>query len=193
MALNFVSSGGGSPFIRFSVENNEWVMSSAGGELMPVDFTSPVIIDVENTQQGWLKLDGGRDWIEWPNNQPTERPDDKYRQGFVLKFFSSKLFDDEPVRELSSNGAGMTVFLKSLYEQAEASGNFGSGKVPAVKILKATPVRIGKGPTKVPQFEIVKWVDRPDELGAGGDVAVSQPTAAAASTSSGDDSFDEEI
>jgi len=191
MALNFVSSGGGSPFLRFSVENNEWLMSSAGGELMPLDFTSPVVIDIENVEQGWLKLDGGRDWISWPDNRPTEKPSDLYRQGFVLKFYSSKLFDDEPVRELSSNGAGMTEFLKKLYAEAEASGNFGSGKVPAVKILKATPVRIGKGPTKIPQFEIVKWVDRPSELGAGGEAVASQPAAAAAPATSDDDFSDE--
>lgn len=195
MPLNFVSSGGGSPFIRFSVENNEWLMSSAGGDLVPIDFSSPVVIDVESVQQGWLKLDGGRDWIAWPNNQPTEKPNDSYRQGFVLKFYSSKLFGDEPVRELSSNGAGMTEFLKKLYSQAESSGNFGTGKVPAIKILKAEPVRIGKGPTKIPQFEIVKWVDRPAEMASGesAQAAPSQPASAPAAVAAGDDDFSDEI
>lgn len=196
MGLNFVSTGGGSPFIRFSVENNEWLMSTATGDLEPIDWNSPVVVDVESVQQGWLKLEGGRDWIEWPDNQPTEKPNDMYRQGFVLKFYSSKLFDDEPVREFSASGAGVTEFLKKLYAESESSGNFGSGKVPAIKVLKATPVRIGKGPSKIPQFEIVKWVDRPDELGGeAGEKAVSAPTAATASKSnaSSDDDFSDEI
>lgn len=191
MGLNFVSAGGGSPFIRFSVENNEWLMSTGGGELEPVDWSSPVVVDVENVQQGWLKLEGGRDWIEWPNNQPTEKPSDLYRQGFVLKFYSSKIFDDEPVREFSSSGAGVTEFLKKLYSEAEASGNFASGQVPAIKVLKATSVRIGKGPSKIPQFEIVKWVDRPSELDAAGGEAVAAAPAAPSKPASDDDFSDE--
>ena len=191
MGLNFVSAGGGSPFIRFSVENNEWLMSTGGGELEPVDWSSPVVVDVENVQQGWLKLEGGRDWIEWPNNQPTEKPNDMYRQGFVLKFYSSKIFDDEPVREFSSSGAGVTEFLKKLYSEAEASGNFATGQVPAIKVLKAPSVRIGKGPSKIPQFEIVKWVDRPSELGAAGGEAVAAAPAAPSKPASDDDFSDE--
>ena len=74
MPLNFVSSGGGSPFIRFSVEDNEWVRSTPEGDLQTVDMGSaPVLIDIENIQQGWLKLSGGRDWVIWPNNDPVWR------------------------------------------------------------------------------------------------------------------------
>ena len=51
MPLNFVNSGGGSPFIRFSVEDNEWVRSTPEGDLTPIDMLStPVVIDIENIQ-----------------------------------------------------------------------------------------------------------------------------------------------
>ena len=43
--------------------------------------------------------------------------------------------------------------------------------MPAINITKSTPTRIGKGSTKIPNFEIVKWVDRPAELN--GEEAVS--------------------
>tara|TARA_B100001057_G_scaffold412247_1_gene428250 strand:- start:326 stop:901 length:576 start_codon:yes stop_codon:yes gene_type:complete len=191
MSLNFLSMGSGSPFIRFSVEDNEWTRSSVDGDLIPIDWKSPVVIDIEKIQQGWLKLAGGRDWQPWPDNNPTsiERPSMEHKQGFAVKFFSTKLFDDEPVRELSSSGAGMIEFIKALYKAAEPG--FGEGKVPVVKMLPAIKVRIGKGPSKIPQFEIVAWVGRPAELD--GDNAEETPAPAAATEAADDDSFDDEI
>ena len=192
MSLNFLSMGSGSPFIRFSVEDNEWTRSSVDGDLIPIDWKSPVVIDIEKIQQGWLKLAGGRDWQPWPDNDPTsvERPSMEHKQGFAVKFFSTKLFDDEPVRELSSSGAGMIEFIKALYKEAEPG--FGRGTVPVVKMLPAVKVRIGKGPSRIPQFEIVKWLQRPAELD--GDNAAETPAPAAATEAAADDdSFDDEI
>jgi len=192
MPLMFASGGGGSPFIRFSVEDNEWTRSGADGGLTPIEWTSPVIIDIERIVQGWLKLAGGRDWLPWDNNDPTSvpKPSDEHKQGFAVKFYSTKLFDDEPVRELSSSGAGMIEFIKALYNACE--NEFGKGMVPVVKMLPATKVRIGKGPSKIPQFEIVKWVERPAELDDDGAAETSAPEAASAAPAD-DDSFDDEI
>ena len=50
MSLNFLNMGSGSPFIRFSVEDNEWTRSSVDGELLPIEWTSPVVIDIEKIQ-----------------------------------------------------------------------------------------------------------------------------------------------
>lgn len=190
MPLNFVSSGGGSPFIRYSVEDNEWVRSTAEGGLEAVEMEgATVIVDVENIQQGWLKLSGGREWVEWPNNDPTKcpRPSDAHKQGFSVMFYSSKLFGDEPAREFCTSGTGAIEFIKKLYGEAEKG--FGKGQVPAIKITGSTKVKIGKGNTRIPEFEILKWVDRPDELGAGS----SQPAPSAAQpvAASDDVDFDE--
>ena len=193
MSLNFLSMGSGSPFIRFSVEDNEWTRSSVDGDLIPIDWKSPVVIDIEKIQQGWLKLAGGRDWQPWPDNDPTsvERPSMEHKQGFAVKFFSTKLFDDEPVRELSSSGAGRIEFIKALYKAAEPG--FGEGKVPVVKMLPAVKVRIGKGPSKIPQFEIVKWINVPDELLEDGPSKTETPAATETAAAADDDSFDDEI
>jgi hypothetical protein len=184
MPLNFVNSGGGSPFIRFSVEDNEWVRSTPEGDLTPIDMLStPVVIDIENIQQGWLALQGGRDWVEWPGNDVMKcpKPSDAHRQGISVQFYSTKLFGDESVRELCSSQVGILEFIKKLYNDAESE--FGKGKVPAVKIGDATKIKIGKGNSRIPTFDIVKWVDRPDELDAGASVpspaAETVPSAAA--------------
>ena len=42
--------------------------------LVEFDPSKGVVIDIENVQLGWLKLSGGRDWVEWPNNDPTNTP-----------------------------------------------------------------------------------------------------------------------
>lgn len=180
MPLNFVSTGGGKPFIRFSVEDNEWTRSTPNGELTTVDMASaPVLIDIENIQQGWLKLSGGRDWVEWPDNNPmaVQKPSDMHKQGISVNFYSTKLFGDEPTREFCTSGVGALEFIKKLY--AECEDNFGKGEVPVVHIKDSTKVKIGKGPSRIPNFEIKGWKPRPDDMGS---EVTSTPPAAAAST-----------
>jgi len=201
--LKFIESSGGNAFIRFSVEENEWTRSSEDGNLEPVDFSStPVLIDIEKIQQGWLKLQSGRDWLPWPNNDSTKVPqpsetgaDGKpvYKQGFSVMFYSTKLFGDEPVRELCTSGAGLIKFVQALYGATESE--FGNGKVPAVKITGSTKVKMGKGNSRIPTFEVVQWMDRPDELSAASSSSpVAAPTAppssqAGASDTAPDESF----
>ena len=201
MPLNFVNEGGGAAYIRYSVEENEWIRSGEGGGLTPLEYPLNVIVDVENVQLGWLSLSGGREWLPWPNNDPTQirKPSDNHKQGFSVKFYSSKSFGDEPVREFCANGTGTNMFIKKLYDECEATGNFKSGQVPAIKITKAPEkLKIGAGSTRVPAFEIVKWVDRPAELDGGGSVPPSTAAAAssaapAPSSSGADDDEDFEI
>lgn len=196
MPLNFVSSGGGSPFIRFSVEDNEWVRSTPEGDLTTVEMTSaPVLIDIENIQQGWLKLSGGRDWVEWPNNDPTgvAKPSDMHKQGISVNFYSTKLFGDEATREFCTSGVGALEFVKKLYAACE--DKFGSGEVPVVHITGSTKVKIGKGNSRIPDFEIKGWKPRPDDLGDNDTsptpAAAASDTAQASAAASDDVNFDE--
>jgi len=189
MPLNFIQETGGNAYIRFMVTDNEWQMSGAAG-METVDIsTQAVIVDIENIQLGWLKLEGGRDWLPWPDNIPSNvaKPSDAHGQGFSVMFYSTKLFEDEPARELSASGAGIRQFVMDLHEEAEKSKEFGSGKVPAIKIGEAPRVKMGKNSSRVPKFEIVKWVNRPEALS--GDVPPPEKTAPpispAASQSSG--------
>ena len=189
MPLDFGSSGGGMPFLRFSIEDNAWKMSSQeGGDLIDVDWTNPVLIDIERTRLGWLKLAGGRDFQEWPGNNQTAKPSDEYKSGFIVQFYSTQLFGDAPLRELSSDRAGLQEFIKKLYNDVEAAGKFGSGEIPAVKVLPALKVRIGKGPTKIPQFELLGYKTRPEEMENGGSEA-DFSSSAVVDESAADDSF----
>tara|TARA_B100000212_G_scaffold335173_1_gene306799 strand:+ start:2888 stop:3490 length:603 start_codon:yes stop_codon:yes gene_type:complete len=171
MPLQFIEETSGNAYIRFMVRDDEWVMSSPTG-MIPCEMeSSPVVVDIENIVLGWLKLEGGRDWHPWPNNDPSvnKRPSDAHDQGFSVKFYSTKIFDDEPVRELSAAGKGILQFVRDLHDEAEKAKEFGNGKVPVVKIDGSKKVKMGKNDTRVPNFEIVKWINRPENLA--GDLA----------------------
>lgn len=165
MPLMLASGGSGRPFIRFSIENNEWLMSTEGGEPQEFEWTGPVLVDIEKIQLGWMKLMGGRDFVPWPNNDPSvPRPGEEYKQAFTVSFYSTKLFGDEPLREFSSSATGCLEFVKELYDEVERAGGFGKEQCVAIKVGKARREKIGRGPTKIPTFEIMGYKDRPDAM-----------------------------
>ncbi len=165
MPLNIPMGGGdGTAYIRFKPTENAWFMSGPDGP-QEFEFTSDVLIDIENVQLGWLHLGVGiREWEDWPDNKQTKKPDEgEFKAGAKLKLFSKKVFgDDDPVRELCTNQAGVIEFIKELY--ADAESKFQKEKVPVVEMTGSKPVKIGKGSTRIPQYTINKFVDRPDEL-----------------------------
>lgn len=169
MPLTLEAENAGLPFVRYSSEMDLWSHSTDSGEMVDITMKdgalpAPVIIDVENITMGWLLLGAGvRDWQPWTSiTEKTTKPEGEYKQGFAIKMYSTKLFGDSPLREMSANGKGLMLWIQKFYNEAEPE--FGKGKVPAVKI-KATPrIKLGKGNTRVIEYEIVKWVDRPEEM-----------------------------
>tara|TARA_Y100000004_G_scaffold190569_1_gene247906 strand:- start:653 stop:1252 length:600 start_codon:yes stop_codon:yes gene_type:complete len=198
MPLNLVSSGAGNAFIRYSIEDDVWLKSSQEGvmiELEDSDMANPMHVDIQNIKMGWLKLQGGRDWVEWEDNNPatTPKPSDAHKQGFTLMFYSKKIFgedDGDALRELCTSQVGMLEFAKKLYNDLEDQFKDNAGKSAVIKITGTEKVSIGKGKSKIPQFEFVKWADSPfdDEQ-----ATVTAPVASAAkeAKASDDVNFDE--
>lgn len=182
MPLNLPTGGDTKPYIKFLPSLNAWQMSSDAGAI-EFDFNKPAVFDIQNIQLGWLLLaEGQRDWQPWPNNQATPRPDGDYKPGFEINVYSNQLFGDEPVRSFSSNGTGSVMFIQNLYAECERHPEFSQGKSPVIQINGSKAVKVGKGNTRVPQFQIVKWVDRPVALGAAAPApapAASAPAPAA--------------
>lgn len=199
MPLTVLKEGGGSPFIRYHSTEDEWTRSTETGDLEEVMMRdASVVIDIEQIQMGWLKLDGGRDWISWPDNDPTKisKPSDKYDQGGLVLFYSSKLFGDAPIREFCSSAKGVVRWFEKLYAAAEANENWGKGKVPVVKMGKGTLLKMGKGNSRDIGFEIVGWKDRSEIFGSGTESSSPSPASAtpevmSSSGGSDDVNFDE--
>lgn len=187
-----LGGGDSKPYIRFSPSINSWEMSSAEGR---DEFTwdAPVVFDVQGLQLGWMKIDSmGREWAPWPSrDQRTPQPSEEHKIGFAIDVVSSKLFGDEPVREFSANTFGNLMFIQELYNTAEQSAEFAEGKVPVVQITGSKAQKIGKGTTRIPEFEIKKWVDRPAELSSKESAPVQETIAPApvATAPAADDEF----
>lgn len=195
-----LSSGEGKPYIRFSPSINSWEMSSPDGR---TEFTwdAPAVFDLQGLQLGWMKIDSvGRDWLPWASiNQRAAQPEEKdasgnpaYKIGFAINVVSNKLFGDEPVREFSANTFGCLTFIQELYNQCETAPEFKAGQVPVVQITGAKAQKVGKGNTRIPEFNVVKWVDRPSDLDGGESAPVVQAApqpAQAAPAPAQDDEF----
>jgi hypothetical protein len=186
MPLQLPAGGDAKPYIRFMPSLNAWEMSTEAGR-EEFAFDKPAVFDIQNVQLGWLLLaEGQRDWQPWPGNKMQPKPaEGEYKPGFEVNVFSSQMFGAEPVRSFSSNGTGPTMFIQALYNECETHDEFAAGKSPVVQITGSKATKVGKGTTRVPQFEIVKWIDRPQALGAnmsisGGDAAPAPAPKAAA-------------
>jgi len=167
MPLNLPAGGDAKPYIRYMPSLNAWEMSTAEGR-EEFAFDKPAVFDIQNVQLGWLLLaEGQRDWQPWPGNKMQPKPTEgEYKPGFEVNVYSAQMFGDEPVRSFSSNGTGPTMFIQALYNEAEKHDEFAAGKAPVVQITGSKATKVGKGTTRVPQFEIVKWIERPQALGA---------------------------
>lgn len=186
MPLQLPTGGDAKPYIRFMPSLNAWELSNEAGR-EEFAFDKPAVFDIQNVQLGWLLLaEGHRDWQPWPSNRMQPKPaEGEYKPGFEVNVYSSQMFGAEPVRSFSSNGTGPTMFIQALYNECETHDEFAAGKSPVVQITGSKATKVGKGTTRVPQFEIVKWIDRPQALGAnmaisGGEAAPSPAPKAAA-------------
>jgi hypothetical protein len=168
MPLQLPTGGDAKPYIRFMPSLNAWEMSTEAGR-EEFAFDKPAVFDIQAIQLGWLLLaEGQRDWQPWPGNKPTAKPaEGEYKAGFEINVYSSQMFGDEPVRAFSSNGTGPTMFIQALYNECEKHAEFAAGKSPVVQLTGSKATKVGKGTTRVPQFTITKWIDRPAALGGG--------------------------
>jgi len=177
--LNLSSGGGSGNFIRFSPQANAWT-NSDGNEVQ----LKKVVFDLDNVQTGWLLLGVGvRDWqpdvaIGRKGAQPTP----EHKRGFLVKFYNKEL----GTAEWSSNGVGPNMGLEQLYvkcmEERKALP-LNESLLPVCEYKGSKMEKIGKGTTRIPQFEVVNWIARPAGMDAGGgamEEEFSEPAPAAA-------------
>jgi hypothetical protein len=56
--------------------------------------------------------------------------------------------------------------LEALYTQCAAQRQANEGKLPVVEYKGSRLEKIGRGTTRIPSFEIVNWIARPEGMGA---------------------------
>jgi hypothetical protein len=159
MNLNLSNSGGSGNYIRFSPQANAW--SNQDGEFVLEKF----VFDYENLQTGWMLIATGI--FEFQPDESLGRkaaqPTAEHKRGFKATFYNKTM----GVAEFSANGAGANMGLEGLWKQVVAQQSANAGKLPVVEYTGSRPEKVGKGSTRVPEFNVTGWVARPAALQEG--------------------------
>ena len=173
MNLNLSNSGGSGNYIRFSPQANAW--SNQDGEFALEKF----VFDHENLQTGWMLIAVGV--YEFNADESLGRkaaqPSPEHKRGFKATFYNKTM----GVAEFSANGAGANMGLEGLWKQVQAQAGANAGKLPVVEYTGSRPEKVGKGSTRVPEFNVTGWVARPAALQEGATQAEPEFSAPAPS------------
>jgi hypothetical protein len=152
--LNLSSGGGNANFLRFSPQANAWTNSDG----VEVELKK-VVFDIDNVKTGWLHLGVGvRDWQpDQTLGRKGAQPSPDHKRGFEVTFYNKEI----GTASWSSNGVGPNMGLEQLYTACAAARAANEGKLPVVEYKGSKMEKIGKGTTRIPQFTIVSWIDRP--------------------------------
>lgn len=154
------------------------------------------VFDLENVQVGWAHFAAGvaPSFALVPLGQPLPaKPSENHKQAFKMMMKLGKQSGGD-VREMAAQSKAVISSIDALHTAYEAQKAANPGKLPVVALTGSTPiVSTGKGQSSTnysPNWEIVKWVDRPEDLnGVAKAAAPSEPLPppAAPSTPSADD------
>lgn len=157
--LNLSSSSGGGNYIRFMPSANAWLNSNKE------EFTpKKMVVDTDSLQTGWMHLgEGVRDWQpDVSLGKKGPQPSADHKRGFSIKFYNKEM----GVAEWSANGTGPNMGLEKLWKAIEAGQPANAGKYPVIEYAGSTLEKIGKGTTRIPNFNVVSWIDRPAGMDA---------------------------
>ena len=159
MNLNLSNSGGSGNYIRFSPQANAW--SNQDGEFTLEKF----VFDYENLQTGWMLIAiGVFEFIADESlGRKSAQPSPEHKRGFKAVFFNKSM----GLAEFSANGAGANMGLEGLWKQVQAQAGANVGKLPGVEYTGSRPEKVGKGSTRVPEFNVTGWVARPAAMQEG--------------------------
>lgn len=168
MSILGLGSDGGGAFIRFLPSANAWMK---GAEEVQV---GQIILDVDSVRTGWGKMAEGQapEW-QWDERLGVRgpQPSPDHKRGFSIRLYTKAL----GVAEWSSTGTGPCMGFDRIFTAVWEQRASHPGQVPVIKYAGSEPIKVGKGNTRVPKFDLQKWVDRPSELDGGAESAPVQP------------------
>lgn len=157
--LNLSSSSGGGNYIRFMPSANAW-LNSEKEEFKP----KKMVVDTDSLQTGWMHLgEGVRDWQpDVSVGKKGPQPSADHKRGFSIKLYNKEM----GLAEWSANGTGPNMGLEKLWKIIEAQQKANEGKYPVIEYKGSTLEKIGKGTTRIPNFDVVSWIERPAGMDA---------------------------
>lgn len=141
---------GGGNFVRFLASNNGWF--AGGSEIQLGTFR----MSTSSVKTGWGKMAEGQapDW-HWDDvvGKAGAQPSPDHKRGF-----SAVMEIDGHPYEWSSTGTGAIKGFQPLFGELRAGEANNPGKIAVVKYKGSEAMKVGKGNTRKPIFEIVDWV-----------------------------------
>lgn len=194
-----VGGGGGNflPIVKYDARAGRVArVDRENGENTSVDITNTfkAVFDFENVEVGFIRFAAGMApdfrMSRFYDRKPVQDPGGDYKPGvrFVIKLGKEC---GGGIREISSNAGAFLDAAKRLHVEYEAGAKENPGKLPVVSLAGVTAKTSGEGQKKstnyVPDFKIVSWVKRPDDLvytARSSSVASDAPAAVASSAPS---------
>ena len=143
-----------------------------------VSFPCKFVADLDAIEVGWLSFDSGAPDFRMVRigEEMPERPSAGHKNAFRLRIYNREM----GLREFSHSAKTVLRKMDELHNKFEAERGANAGKAPVVEIEGAELVRIdntvhGDLRFKVPNWKIVAWVDRPDEMAGAPAPAVDVP------------------
>jgi len=134
-----------------------------------ISFPCKFVADLDAIEVGWLSFDSGAPDFRMVRigEAMPERPSAGHKNAFRLRIYSKEM----GLREFSHSAKTVLRKMDELHTQFEAERGANTGKLPVIEIEGTEPVKIntpqGELRFKVPNWKIVSWVDRPDEMNGG--------------------------
>jgi len=145
-------------WVAYKPQKDEWVYND--GEISEKAM-SAFIFDYKNIKAGWGKVQAGASpeysWRE-DLTKPDPKPSDEHKAARSVDLY----FNDEHLKGVYSwttNGWGPVTGINEIYQliSNEAEGD----KLPVLKYTESEEKKFSMGSSRIPRFQILKWVDRP--------------------------------
>ena len=149
-----LDNGGSGEYIRFKPSVNAWYVD---GE--EIDLKG-LALDPNSLKTGWGLIQEGEapDW-KWDEKVGVKgpRPEGEYKRGFSVMVY----LKDHGFREWSSNGAGVNKGLSAVWKSIHDGMGDNEGQMAKLKYTGSKAEAVGKGSTRIPNFELVGWTPIP--------------------------------
>jgi len=151
-------------WVSYKPQKDEWVYNDGEVE----DSNPSFIFDFLNIKAGWGKLQAGSppEYHWWANRNIKEpQPSEEHKKALSVDlYFNSEHMKGVYSWTTNANGpvTGLLTIYAKIFEEMKAHID----KLPVLKYVGSEEKKFSVGSTRIPQFEIVKWVDRPGDWGA---------------------------
>ena len=161
------------PIVKYDAKAGRFIrvdrsQNSAGEwESTPVEIEKPAFLaDLHNIEVGWISFANGRPdfrMVEIGNPLPVQ-PSETHKEGFRVMIKLSER-DGGDIRQFSHAARSVTGAFDRLHDEfLAAPESKDKNQVPVVQLTEVEAVRTNHGTNYAPIFEIVKWIERPEDL-----------------------------